>query len=199
MLTTSSQNILDLIGAVMIQCDTLDSSTYYNMQIASNIFYQLGTWGLFSVVIYVLNSLLRTHRDGSKMLFKGIPLAIVAAMFVITAGYVGLASYNTWTQIDGGYYAWGPGLYGHQAKLQLARSILYLLGLIASGVLSMMSIFAMRSRGLPGGVSSSSSPSILYISANDFSGSHRLGDRPLHLHDDMDDNIRRLRCSILQL
>jgi hypothetical protein len=154
MLTAPSQHILDLITTVMMECDTMDYSKYYNMLIASNIFYFLGTWGLFFVVVYQLNTMLRAQLGGLNAVFKVVPLVIVVVMFAITAGYLGLSSYNIWTETDAGYSGGGSWLYGPQVKLQLAKSVLYLLGLIISGALSMMTIFAMRSRGLPGGVSS---------------------------------------------
>jgi hypothetical protein len=73
MLTAPSQDILDLITTVMMECDTMDYSTYYNMLIASNIFYFLGTWGLFFVVVYQLNTMIRTQLGGLNAVFKVVP------------------------------------------------------------------------------------------------------------------------------
>jgi hypothetical protein len=192
-----SATILDLISTIMIQCDTLSYSSYYNIIIASNIFYGLGTWGLFFVVTYQLNKMLREQHGGSNMVFKVVPLVIVAVMFAITAGHLGLSSYNVWSETDAGYNAGGSWIYGVQEKLQLAKSILQLSGLIASGALCMMTIFAMRSRSLPGGVCSPYIPPKRSL-AKHVSGSHRLGGRSLHLHGDLDASIRRLRCPIPQ-
>jgi hypothetical protein len=180
----------------MIQCDRLAYSSYSNLIIASNIFYGLGDWGLFFVVTYQLNTMLRAQYGGSNKVFKVVPLVIVAVMFAFTVGYLGLSNYNIWTRTDAGYSAGRSWIYGTR-EMQLARSVLYLSGLVASGALSMMTIFAMRSRSLPGGVCSPYIPSTGSLT-NHVSGSHRLGCRPLYLHGNLDASFRRLRCPTLQ-
>jgi hypothetical protein len=152
-LTASSSYILDLANSVLIECQTTGYSTYYSISIASSIFYGLGAWGLFFVVVYQLNTMLRENLGGRTGVFRIAPLVIVGVMFAMTVGYLGLSSYNLWTETNAGYNN-GSWLYLPQEKLQLARQVLYLLGLMASGALSMMTIFSMRSRSLSGGVRS---------------------------------------------
>lgn len=153
LITTSSAYALELIGAVLRECDTMNISSYYSLLIATNIFWYLGYWLLLFVVVYVLNTMLREHLGGMTRIYKVIYLVILVFMFALTCGQMGLSSYNLWTQTEDGYDADAEVLIYPAERLRIAYTVFYLLSVLASGAFSLIAIFAMRSRRLPGGVS----------------------------------------------
>ncbi|KAF1942506.1 hypothetical protein EJ02DRAFT_454198 [Clathrospora elynae] len=144
--------VFGLISTVLMECSTTDIPTYYDLTTTSNVFYSLGTWELLFVVVYTLNTMLRKHIGGLTTVFRVVFIAIVGVMFLVICGQTVLSAYNL-AALSESYYR------GHdrhvfieaQKKLGLAETVLYLLSVVASGGLSLMAIFAMRSRRLPGG------------------------------------------------
>lgn len=135
------------------ECGTADSSTYFGIYIATNIFYYLAYWLLLCVVVYILNTMLREHLGGMTRVYKVIYIAILGFMFALTVAQIGLSSYNLWTQTNAGYDANAEPVIYPAEGLRIAYIVLYLVSVLVSGALSLQAIFAMRSRRLPGGVS----------------------------------------------
>jgi len=142
---------LDLVGSVLRECGTVDLDSYYSLSIATSIFYYLAYYALLFVVAYTLNIMLRSHLGGSIMPFKIILLAILAIMFALSCAIMGVNSYNNWTQTSAGYDADAELLMEPAERLRVAYSVLFLLSVLISGGLSLITIFAMRSRRLAGG------------------------------------------------
>ncbi|OAL52110.1 hypothetical protein IQ07DRAFT_403499 [Pyrenochaeta sp. DS3sAY3a] len=142
---------LELIAAVLQECGTADSSTYFGIYIATNIFYYLAYWLLLFVVVYTLNTMLREHLGGMTSVYKVIYIAILGFMFALTVAQIGISSYNLWTQTNGGYDANAEPIIQPAEGLRIAYIVFYLVSVLVSGALSLQAIFAMRSRRLPGG------------------------------------------------
>ena len=161
--------MIDTIASVLISCHTSNYFTYLNMLVASNILYALATWCLLFTAVYTLNTMLaQSHNDhlaGQKIspVYKIVPLAIVAVMFLLICGSTGLWSYNTVTRGLGSVGARGPANEASQ-KLKLAMRILYLVGVCAGAVLAGLSVMKMRAMRVAGGVSSFSSSSLTCLS-----------------------------------
>ncbi|KAF1848429.1 uncharacterized protein K460DRAFT_275791 [Cucurbitaria berberidis CBS 394.84] len=142
---------LELIAAILQECDTINTDRYYSLLIATNVFWYLAYWLLLFVVVYVLNTMLRERLSGVTAVYKVIYIAILGVMFAITCGQIGLTCYNLWTQTEAGYDA-NADLIVHPAEqLRVAYSVLYLISVIASGALSLMTIATLRSRRHPVG------------------------------------------------
>ncbi|KAF1832469.1 hypothetical protein BDW02DRAFT_581227 [Decorospora gaudefroyi] len=152
-----------LVYSVGDECGALDYqyTTTFALMIADDILYYLGNWGLLFVVFYTLNTMLR-ERLGLTMVFKIMPLVILGILFAIQFGFLGLHFYNNGELL---YGSSGEYFLEEVDKLGLANSVLFLVAVVASGALSMMSVFAMRSRGLPGGVCCSPHASMLILSS----------------------------------
>jgi hypothetical protein len=160
-LTTFRAYALDLVGNVLRECGTVDLDSYYSLSIATSIFYYLAYYALLFVVAYTLNIMLRNHLGGSIMPFRIILLAMLAVMFALSCAMMGINSYNNWTQTSAGYDAHAELLMEPAERLRVAYSVLFLLSVLISGGLSLVTIFAMRSRRLAGGVSLQLQPLLL--------------------------------------
>ena len=150
--------MIDTIATVLISCRTSDYFTYLNMLVASNILYALATWCLLFTAVYTLNTMLaQSHSDhfaGQQMspVYKVVPLAIVAVMFLLVCGSAGLWSYNSITRGLGSEGFRGPA-YEASQKLKLVVRVLYLVGVCAGAVLAGLSVMKMRAMRVAGGVS----------------------------------------------
>ncbi|KAI8938269.1 hypothetical protein NX059_005928 [Plenodomus lindquistii] len=136
---------LDLVSMVLLECGTV-ASTLYSLAIASSIFYLLAYWTLLFVVVYTLNTLLREHLESPSKAIKMLLLAIVGVMFAITAAHIGVTSYNLWAATDDGYSSNANFIIHPAEQLRVAWNVMYFLSVITAGVLSLLTIFAMRSR-----------------------------------------------------
>ncbi|CAO2654286.1 Nn.00g110190.m01.CDS01 [Neocucurbitaria sp. VM-36] len=137
---------LDLISSVLVECGTVNLNSYYSLLIASNVFWYVGYWLLLFVIVYVLNTMLRERLGGVTVVFKVIYLAILGLMFALTCGQIGLSCYNLWTQTDAGYDAGAQLLTYSAERVRIAYSVLYFLSVLASGALSLVTVFSLRSR-----------------------------------------------------
>ncbi|KAJ4375161.1 hypothetical protein N0V83_002245 [Neocucurbitaria cava] len=138
---------LDLISLVLQECDaTTNNDTYFSIYIATNVFWYLAFWLLLFIVVYVLNTMLRQHLGGATRVFNIVYLAIVGVMFALTAVQIGISSYNLWTQTDAGYDSNSEMIVRPAEELRIAYNVLYLLSVLASGALALMTVFALRSR-----------------------------------------------------
>lgn len=177
----------------------MNQDSYLSLLIANNVFWYLAIWTLLFVVVYTLNSMLRERLGGVTILFKAIYLAIVGLMFVLTCGEIGVASYNIWTQTEAGDEADAFPIVHPAEQLRLAYNVMYFLSVIASGALSLMTIFALRSKLHPLGVSyTQTAMNEKVIFTNRKSGPHSLGQRPLLRHGLLDSHQRRLLCLVSQ-
>lgn len=66
-------------------------------------------------------------------------------MGALTAGYIGVQSYNYWAQTD---ILGASALYDEVQKLALAYWVLYLVAVVIAGVLSIVTVVSMRPTGL---------------------------------------------------
>lgn len=142
---------LQLILAVLVECGTFNIDVGAGMNIVIEISWSLGAWLLFFIVVYVLNTLLRQELGGATAIYKVICLAISGVMLALTCADVGISSYNNWTMSSAGYDANAAAIEYPFVHLLLAEYVLFLVGVLVSGALSLMTIFALRSRRLPGG------------------------------------------------
>jgi hypothetical protein len=142
------------VASVLIECRTADLDTYYSLYIAMNIFYYLAVWILLVLVVFVLNSMLREQLGGGLGIFRIIYAAICGLMFCMTCGAIGLSAYNLWTQTSDGEFSDARTLIHEQMQFRMAYCVLYLISIIASGVLSLITLLSIRSRRLSGKVRS---------------------------------------------
>lgn len=127
---------LDIASTVLVECETLAGSSYYSIAIAMTVFYYLAYWTLLFVVVYMLNTTLRDH---TIVIIKIVLLAIVGIVFAITAAHIGVSSWNLWAVTDAGYWSNSRLIIRSAKELRVAWSVLYLLAVLAAGVLALMS------------------------------------------------------------
>lgn len=144
---------LQLILAVLVECGAFNLDAAAGIGIVIDISWSLGSWLLFFIVVYVLNTLLRQELGGAIAIYKVICLAITGVMLALACADAGISSYNDWTMSSAGYEANAEAIEYPWLHLLLAEYVLLLVGVLVSGALSLMTIFALRSRRLPGGVS----------------------------------------------
>lgn len=152
MLTYSSQFLLSFIARVLQECDTISYYDWYDWQIPITIFGHLGLWALLFVVAYTLNAMLREQLGHFTAVFKIPCLAIVGIMGAITCAWVGVASYNYWTQTKTGFRQDAEPLFDVHQQLIVAYYSLYMVSVLAAGAIALMSILSLRSRKHPAGV-----------------------------------------------
>lgn len=142
---------LQLILAVLVECGAFNLDAAAGIGIVIDISWSLGSWLLFFIVVYVLNTLLRQELGGAIAIYKVICLAITGVMLALACADAGISSYNDWTMSSAGYEANAEAIEYPWLHLLLAEYVLLLVGVLVSGALSLMTIFALRSRRLPGG------------------------------------------------
>jgi hypothetical protein len=106
---------------------------------------------LLVVVVWTLNTMLRAQLGHSTTVFKAIYIVIVAIMGALTCVLIGLACYNDWTQTQVGRVRYTVYLFDVEAKYRVAYHTLYLLSVLASGGLAVMTIMSLRSKRHPAG------------------------------------------------
>ena len=139
---------------MLSECQTGGPDTYAGINIAINIFFNIGYWLLLFVVIYVLNIMLRRQLGGPIAIFKVICLVIVGVMLALICGYIGVTCYNAWTVSEAGLFGDLEPLYQEAAQLGTATNVLALVSILAGGGLALMTLFSLRSRQHPASVSS---------------------------------------------
>jgi hypothetical protein len=143
MLTTGSGYACSIIATVLLQCEATEIYSIYRLQIPITIFINLSYWFLLFVVVFTLNSMLRQQ------------LGHVGIMGALTAGKIGLSSYINWSQTEVGWSrsSYNRGLVLTLQQYNVAYYSLYLVSVLVSGGLALMSIMSLRSRRSPAGVS----------------------------------------------
>lgn len=131
----------------------MNGDSYLSLLIAIDIFAYLAYWMLLFVVVYVLNTMLCERLGGVTLVLRVIYIGILGLVFVLTCAQIGVSSYNTWTQTEAGFDADATPIVYPAERVRLAYNVMYFLGVIASSVLSLMAVFALRSRQHPVGVS----------------------------------------------
>jgi len=134
------------------ECKSSGYDSYYNLVIAYAIFFRVSNYILLVVVVWSVNILLRKRLNSGRTFYKGICLAIISVMGALTCGYIGLSSYNTWTLTAAGSEFFRRSKSAEAIKLAVAYWILYLLSIVASGALSIVTLLSMRSKRVPIGV-----------------------------------------------
>jgi hypothetical protein len=167
---------------------------YTGMTIASSILYALGIWILLFVVVYRLNIMLREHLGSLTKEHKVGSLIITAVLLIITIVQFSLQSYYNTAQLS----RWDRtidirAILKLVQKVLVAKNVLYLVAVLISGAASLMSIIAMRSNQLPGGVCSLHIH-YTYGRTNGASGSYRLGNSPLYLYVHLDTTSTHRIC-----
>ena len=127
--------------------------------IAFSIFSRLGTYLLLVVVVWAVNASPRQRLGSDHVVFKVLPLAIVGVMGALFCAYTGLSSWNILTATPAGAIA-GARYREEGEQLYMAYYGLYLAGVLAGAVISFKTLFSMRSRHIPVGVSRSLIPTL---------------------------------------
>jgi hypothetical protein len=155
MLTTGSGYACSIIATVLLQCEATEIYSIYRLQIPITIFINLSYWFLLFVVVFTLNSMLRQQLGHTSTIYKGALIAIVGIMGALTAGKIGLSSYINWSQTEVGWSrsSYNRGLVLTLQQYNVAYYSLYLVSVLVSGGLALMSIMSLRSRRSPAGVS----------------------------------------------
>jgi hypothetical protein len=164
-LTTRSGYACSIISTVLQQCGTTDPYSYYHWQIAIVIFLYIDYWLLLVVIVYSLNTMLRQQLDHPTAISKIVPAAIVGLMGPLTGAVAGLRAYILWAQTNriNWFSRWDLySLVEAQQKLQAAYYSLYLVSLLASGGLALMTIMSLRSTRKAAGVSSNINTQLLH-------------------------------------
>ncbi|KAL5384145.1 hypothetical protein PMIN06_005737 [Paraphaeosphaeria minitans] len=145
---------LVILGTVLGECWVLPSAfDYYNFVITFNVFFNIGQWLLLFIQVWGVNRLLSKRLGSDQAVVKVTTLAVTGVMAVLTAGYIGLSSYNRWTVVNGwGYDAPLEHIdrtkMDDERKLAAAYWILYLLSVIAGGAISAALLMQMRSKSI---------------------------------------------------
>ncbi|KAF2027895.1 hypothetical protein EK21DRAFT_70981 [Setomelanomma holmii] len=134
--------ILSVISTVLQQCGTIGYYDYFNWAIAITVFAFLGYWLLLFVVVYTLNSMLRAQTGHRPVVFKIVTLAIVVLMGILTCTLIGMQSYNNWTQTEAGYDTNADAIIWETARFRVAYYALYMLSVLASGALALITIIS---------------------------------------------------------
>lgn len=165
---------MQIVATMLQECKTMDIFDYYNFAIAYNIFEKLANFLLLVVVLYGVNSLLRSHSGNNPSSMKIIYGAVLGVMGILTCVVIGMQSYNYWTFTEAG---WDADTYLYSStKVAMAYYVLYLLSAIGAGVLALMAVMSMRSRSMPTKVSTTH---LCYARITDpFTGPHHVGRRP---------------------
>jgi hypothetical protein len=134
------------------ECETTPFYSYYNWSIAFGIFFKLGRYLQLVILVWSVNMVLRERVGSGRGVYKGVCLAIVIIMGAITAGLIGLSSYNLWTVTPAGQDSFHDSLGDQELQLSVAYWVLYMLSVLAGGALALVSLFSMRSKQVPVGV-----------------------------------------------
>jgi hypothetical protein len=149
--------ICQVVSTVLQECRTTGYQSYYDFHIAILIFSFIGNYLLLVVVVYNLNSMLRRQVDHSNAIFKIVPLAIVGVMGILMCVLAGLGAYLNWSNKERLFYGYRAEddlkIAEAYPKLQAAYYSLYLVSVLASGGLALMTILSLRRASKPGGVS----------------------------------------------
>ncbi|KAH8727909.1 hypothetical protein GQ44DRAFT_757822 [Phaeosphaeriaceae sp. PMI808] len=142
-----------MIAQILRQCDATDVYSYYDWQIAITVFVRLANWLLLVVFVWKLNTMLRTQLGHSTFVFKTIYVAISALMGILTCVSIGLISYIYWSQAHtiGRWVALSWSFLLSYKRFGVAYSVLFLLSVLASGLLALMTICSLRSKKNPAG------------------------------------------------
>jgi hypothetical protein len=160
----------------MYECDNIYYVDYLNVIVASRIMSSLADWALLFVFVYVLNSMLLKQLGISSSGSKTVLLIVIGVMFAVTVADMSLDSYVTLTDdFLGGELALAA--FASQG-LSLTLEVLWMISVIISAAVSLSNISTLRSRSLPGGVSSRRAR-LIETFPNKFAGPGRLGHGPL--------------------
>jgi len=144
-----------IVATVLQECGTTSFFSIYNWQIAITVFLNLSYWLLLFVVVFTLNTMLREQLGHTTAIYKYLLLAVMGVMGALTCAHIGLTSYIYWSQTEAGQstrlYRRVPYLASQQ--LRVAYYSLYLVSVLASGGLALLTIMSLRSRRSPAGVS----------------------------------------------
>lgn len=154
---TNRSLALDLVNLVLSECEVSLSTDYENISIASTVLYHLSCIGLLFIVLYKLNSMLRSRLGSVVTPVRVILLTIFAIMTVVYIVYIALSS---WLSSSGMYYYrdGADSLVDTSRKLSLAVRCLYLICVLVSTGLAITTISSLRRAHIPGGVSFPLSP-----------------------------------------
>ncbi|KAL6707570.1 hypothetical protein ACN47E_003919 [Coniothyrium glycines] len=141
---------LEIVTSVLRECGTVDLDSYYSLAIATTVFYRLAYWALLFVAGYVLNIMLRKSLGSPSMIIKVILLAVVGIVFALSCALIGVTAYNNWTQTSAGYDADAELIREPADQLRVAYAVLFLITVLITGGLSVMTVLAMRAGKLPG-------------------------------------------------
>ena len=154
--------------------------TYTGLNITSSILYYLSIWGLLFVVVYKLNNMIRKQLGAVGMIYKTVPLALLGIMAALFIAELALASYvSVGMNNDYYYYDNLASIAIVTYRLRLAIMVVYLVMVLISAVLAGMTISALRTRRLPGGVSTKSFLFPFNSLTDVVLGPHRLGSCPI--------------------
>jgi hypothetical protein len=149
------------------------------------------------VIVFNLNAMLRRQLDVGHLniVYRIVPLAIVGIMGLLSCALAGLSAYVNH------YLSTSDWIYGRsglralvlaQARLRIAYWALYLVSVLASGALALMTIFSLRKAGKAGGVSYDTDTSNKAIANDITTGSYRLGDCSYDCCGPLDDIFARI-------
>ncbi|KAL5374421.1 hypothetical protein DPSP01_011950 [Paraphaeosphaeria sporulosa] len=146
---------LVILGTVLRECWVLPNILdYYNFAITFNILFNIGQWLLLFIQVWGVNRLLSKRLGSGQAVVKIATLAVTGVMAALTAGYIGLYSYNRWTVVNSWRYD-EPSEHIDRTKLDDERKlaaaywILYLLSVVAGGAISAALLMQLRSKSIP--------------------------------------------------
>lgn len=159
-LTIHSGWVLIVISVTLLECGAIRKS-YFDFQIALNLFFNLGNYLLLVIVVWGVNSLLAERVENRHSAVKIITLLITGVMGALTAALIGMICYILWTNTSAGQESLDTfaGLQQYYttvfnySRYAVAYWALYLLSVIAAGGLAISTITRMRSRNIHVGVS----------------------------------------------
>jgi hypothetical protein len=125
--------------------------TYYSWAIAFGIFFKLANYFLLVVTVWSVNMLLRERLNAKRSLYKTVCLVILGVMGALTAAYIGLDAYNTWTVTPEGRSV-RDSLADQETQLAVAYWVLFLVSVLAAGAMAVVSLLSLRSKQAPIGV-----------------------------------------------
>ncbi|USP75269.1 uncharacterized protein yc1106_02543 [Curvularia clavata] len=141
---------LDLVNLVLSECEVSLPTDYDNVSIASTVLYHLSCLGLLFVVLYKLNSMLRSRLGSVVTTVRVILLAIFGIMAAVYIAYIALSGY-LWSNDLYYYRNEADGLVDSTQKLSMAVRSLYLICVLVSTVLAITTVSSLRRAHISGG------------------------------------------------
>ncbi|PVI02191.1 hypothetical protein DM02DRAFT_653818 [Periconia macrospinosa] len=139
---------LMIIFAIVRECGSGDYNSAMGLSITCSIFFNLGTFLLLFLAVWKVNSMLRQRlgHTGKFTLHKIISLVIVIVMAVLTAAYIAMNSYQTWSNYSPSSRTFRNDFDIHLYKYWQAYTGLWVVSVVFGLMLNLHMIHSLKSK-----------------------------------------------------